>query len=315
MSGTTSPAIGAPVNRIDGRAKVTGAARYTAESDYPGLVHAVMVTSTVAQGRVTAVDAGAAERVPGVLAVLTHRNAPRLAPAEPSAGDAGVAPPGGNVRGWAPADGDVFSRVRRPLQSEAVAHHGDLVALAVAETPLAAHRAAELVRVDYAAEPPAVSLAAQAEAAFIPGKLLVPLPPESSHGDVDAALAAAPIVVDRRYRHPPEHHNPMELAATTAAWTADGELLVHDATQDVSGTRRTLAKSFGMPEDRIRVLAAFLGGGFGCKHPGRDHTVLAALAARAVGRPVRLVASRAQMFRPQSATGRSRSSASGSARP
>jgi xanthine dehydrogenase YagR molybdenum-binding subunit len=274
--------IGQPVSRVDGRLKVTGSARYAAEFD-PGatLAHAVIVQSTIAHGRIAAIRTDAAEQASGVRAVLTHLNAPKL-PYRPHR--AQVDPPSGERL--------------HVLQDERVSHQGQPVAVVVADTLEQATHGASLVRVTYEEEP-AVTAFGEAVPHAVP-----PPPPsseqddtpgETSRGDVDAALAAAPVRVDAEYVIPRQHHNPIELHATIAAWE-EGALTLWDKTQWVDNVRDEIAAVFGIEAGDVRVISPFVGGAFGSTLRAWPHVTLAAMAARHVGRPVKLVLTRRQMF-------------------
>jgi xanthine dehydrogenase YagR molybdenum-binding subunit len=264
----TAGLVGAGVDRVDGPSKVTGAARYPADFGFENLAHAVLVQSTVAAGRIRRIATAAAEAAPGVLAVITHRNAPRLARAP---GGLGIGPP-------------------PPLQDDRVVHHGQHIAVVVAQSLEQAAAAARLVEADYEAAEPLLDLddprAERVENAS--GR-------DVSRGDVAAGLAAADVIVAAIYTTPVQTNNPLGLFASIAYW--DGDLLtVHDSTQGPAFARAALAAAFGLPETAVRVLAPFVGGAFGAGLRTWPHVVLTALAARAVGRPVKLVLSRAQMF-------------------
>src|SRR6185295_19183774 len=270
--------VGQGIDRVDGRLKVTGRAPFAAEFAVPGLVHAVLVTSAVASGRIVRMGVAAASAVPGVVAVLTPMNAPRL----PQGGKAGVNPPAG--------------RVLSLLQDDLVAYHRQPVAVVVADTLERAAQAARLVRVVYATGPAKLDFAAAKPSAFPPQRANRE-PTDHARGDVAAAVAQAATSVDVVNTTPVEHHNPMEPHATIAAWQGD-RLTLHDATQNVGGVRTTLAKIFAIAPENVTVLDPYVGGGFGCKGSAWSHVALAALAAKAVGRPVKLVLERPQMFGP-----------------
>jgi xanthine dehydrogenase YagR molybdenum-binding subunit len=264
----TAPLVGEGVDRVDGPAKVTGAARYPADFGLDDLAHAVLVQSTVAAGRIRRIGTAAAEAAPGVLAVITHRNAPRLARAR---GGLGIGPP-------------------PPLQDDRVVHHGQHIAVVVARTLEQAAAAARLVEAGYDVTEPLLELddprAERVDNAS--GR-------DVSRGDVAAGLAAADVVVAATYTTPAQTNNPLGLFATVAYW--DGDLLtVHDSTQGPAFVRSALAVTFGLPESAVRVLAPFVGGAFGAGLRTWPHVVLAAVAARMAGRPVKLVLTRAQMF-------------------
>jgi len=261
-------AVGAPVERIEGREKVTGEAVYAFEHAPEGVAYAAIVASTVARGMVTGVDAGAALSLPGVLGVLSAENAPSLPGAE---GELAV------------------------LQSPAVAYRGEIVAAVVAETLETARQAAELVRVDYDAAPHDVLLRAGHPGLYTPDKVNPNYPTDTEDGDVDAALAAAEVCVDETYTTPTEHNNPMEPHATVAEWEGDG-LTLYDSNQGAWNVVRAIAKVFAIDEERVRVISPHVGGGFGSKGTPRPHVVVAALCARLVGRPVKLAVTRQQMF-------------------
>jgi xanthine dehydrogenase YagR molybdenum-binding subunit len=270
--------IGAPLDRVDGPLKVSGTARYTAELTLPRMAHGVIVASTVASGRIARIDTQAAERAPGVVAVLTNRNAMKL----PQGGRAAVDPPHG--------------RVLSLLQDDAVHYNGEPIAVVVADTLEHATAAAALVKAAYAGAPAALDFDAGKATAHSPGKVL-DSDADSRRGDVPGGMALA---TERRrllYTTPMEHHNPMEPHATLAAWD-DERLTVHDSTQYVAGVRKTLAKTFGVPPGQVRVLCPFVGGAFGGKGSAWSHVVLAAMAARQTGRPVRIALTRPQLFGP-----------------
>jgi xanthine dehydrogenase YagR molybdenum-binding subunit len=252
-------AVGAPAERREGREKVTGTARYAAEQPQSGRLHARPVPATIARGRVTGIDTAAALKVPGVLTVLTPENAPRLAePDDPTLA---------------------------LLQNSRVPHRGWFVALVVAETLEAARAGAGAVSVRYATEEHDVTLTAWHPAAYVPEEVNGTYPARTERGEPDAAFGSAAVRVDTEYRVPPLHNHPMEPHATTAHW--DGErLTVHNSSQGSTAVRATLAQMFGLPEERITVVAEHVGGGFGSKGTPRPDVVLAAMAARHTGRPV-----------------------------
>ncbi|WP_371483580.1 xanthine dehydrogenase family protein molybdopterin-binding subunit [Kitasatospora sp. NBC_00315] len=254
--------------RLEGRAKVTGTARYADDGRPPGAVYACPVPAAVARGEVTAVDVGAALADPRVLAVLTHLDAPRL--------------------------GDAGDPTLAVLQSARVAHRGQIVALVVAETLQAAQSGAVGVRVEYAAERHDVVLVEGHPGIYAPQEANGGHPADRVRGDFDTAYAAAAIRIDATYRIGPLHNHPMEPHASTAAWEG-GRLTVHDSSQGGHGVRKALAALFGLPEGHVLVVNEHVGGGFGSKGTPRPNVVLAAMAARVVGRPVRLALPRAQL--------------------
>ncbi|WP_248958649.1 xanthine dehydrogenase family protein molybdopterin-binding subunit [Sphaerisporangium perillae] len=268
MTVTGSRHVGSALDRVDAVEKVTGRARYAYDNAPAGLVHAVPVQATIARGEILEVDVDAILKRPGVVAAIWHGNAPRL----PS------------------ADEELAV-----LQSRRVAYRGQYVAVVVAETLEDARNAARLLRVEYAAEEHDVELRADHPRMYRPERVNAGYATDTEDGDPDAALASAPVVVDAVYSTPAEHNNPMEPHATIAEWDGDG-LTVHEPTQGASSLRASLGSLFGMPPAHVRVVSPYVGGGFGAKLKILPHVVIAALAAKQVGRPVKLAVTRRQMF-------------------
>ena len=266
-------AVGRPLDRVDGKAKTTGAARFVAEFAYPDLTHAALVHSTVARGRITRIHTAAAAALPGVIAVLTHENAPKLKP-----------PRQPNVlRDLGPS---VSGTQVNYLNTDEVHWDGQPVAVVVAETSAAAREAARLVEVTYQDMPSAVDFAALEKTAtaakgdmFFRGR--------AKKGDAEAALIAAPVSVDLRYTTPPLQQNAIEPHATIAVWEGD-RLTLHDCTQYIEAACAYIAQRFAVPRANVRLIAPFVGGAFGGKFNVWPGTILTALAARVVGRPVRM---------------------------
>ncbi|MGW0421096.1 xanthine dehydrogenase family protein molybdopterin-binding subunit [Streptomyces sp. NPDC003015] len=275
-------AVGRPVDRRDGHAKVTGAVRFSAEHHYPDLTYATMVHATIARGTVTAIDTAAAAAVPGVVAVLTHLNAPRIRPVRK----------GNLVRDLGPR---VSATTVNYLNTDQVFWDGQPIAVVVAETSAAANEAAPLVRVSYREEPGRVDFAVEQNNAT-PAKGDLTFAGTTKKGDAAAALAAAEVSVDLRYTTPGLQHNAIEPHATIAVWDGD-HLTVHDTTQATDASHKDLAWRFGVPAAQVRVRAEFVGGAFGGKFAVWPGTVIAAMAAKAVGRPVRLALSRKAVSR------------------
>ncbi|MDZ5459341.1 xanthine dehydrogenase family protein molybdopterin-binding subunit [Azohydromonas lata] len=281
----TSPAVGAEdgklggaLSRVDGPLKVCGQARYAADFHLPGLTHATLVQSRVAAGRLRAIDTKSAEAHPGVLLVMTFFNAPRL----PEGGQAGIKPPAG--------------RTLSLLQDDRVHYDGQPIAVVVAETLEASRQGARLLQVEYDQEPPQLDFEA-AKAQAHPPKEAQGQEPDSRRGDVEAAWSQAAHRLEATYTTPLEHHNPLETHATLAAWDGD-QLTLWDSTQYVHGVKQTLSQRLGLQAEQVRVVSPFVGGAFGSKGSAWSHVVLAAMAAREVKRPVRLVVERTQMFGP-----------------
>ncbi|WP_354685501.1 xanthine dehydrogenase family protein molybdopterin-binding subunit [Cupriavidus necator] len=274
--------LGRPMSRVDGPAKVRGQARFTAEFQPDHLAHAVLVHSTIPKGRIVAIDAAAAQGSPGVIAIVTHQNAPRM-----------KNPPLMNMmhmdRGFAASELSI-------MQDDAVRWDGQPVAVVVAETLEQAEHAAWLVRVQYDTEQAITSFEAEKPRAIVPSAILSE-EPEVSKGNADKALAEAHVKVDHLYRTPPHNHNAIEPHATIAAWDDSNHLTVYDATQFVNGYKHALASVFHLRTDDVRVIAPFVGGGFGGKAALWNHTVLCVAAAKIAGRPVKLALSREGVFR------------------
>jgi xanthine dehydrogenase YagR molybdenum-binding subunit len=274
-----SASIGRPIDRVDGRLKVTGAARYV--TDQPLTVtQAVLLTSTIARGRIVSMDTRAARGVRGVLAILTHRNTPKL--------------PGATSKSPGSA-----SRALQLLQDDVVRYANQPIGVVVADTLEAAYEGAERVLIRYAAEPPDVTGARESDRAYTPDWAAQPdQNPDSSRGETGRALSTASLRLDQVYTTPFETHNPMEPHATIAFWERPGRLILFDATQGIFGCRKRVAEVLGLRPDDVRVISPYLGGGFGSKGPTWSHVVLAALASQRVGRPVELALTRPQMFGP-----------------
>lgn len=265
----TGGIVGAGIERVDAPLKVTGAARYPNDFSLPGMVHAALVGSTVAAGRIRDIDVSRAEAAPGVLAVITHLTAPEL-PRGPL-----------TLLGGSPP---------APLQDDRILHHGQHIAVVVAESAEQARHAARLVRVDYVTTEAVLDLDdPRAEIVDDPWGL------DTRKGDVAAGFDRADVVVEGTYTTPDNTNNPLGPMTTLASWHGDA-LTVHDSTQWPHNVRTTLAVVFKVPESGIRVLAPFVGGGFGAGLRVWPHVILTVLAARQVGRPVKLVLTRPQMF-------------------
>jgi xanthine dehydrogenase YagR molybdenum-binding subunit len=279
-----APYIGTATSRVDGLAKVTGAAKYAADHNVPGLAHGSVVGSTIAKGRIARIESGAARGVKGVLTVLTHDNRPLLADNDEAYKDE-----------TAPA-GSPF----RPLYDDRILFNAQPIALVVAETPEIARFAASLVRVEYDREKHVTDVYSQRDRAVPPPPATNPMDavflPPRPRGTPDRALAAASVRHEGEYYVPIEHHNPMELYASTVIPHGDGKLTVYDKTQGVQNVHKYLCGVFGLPPDDIRVLSPFMGGGFGSGLRPQFQAVLAILAAKALHRPVRVVLTRPQMY-------------------
>jgi len=264
--------IGKKTPRVDGPLKVSGKAMYASDHHFPGMVYAVPVCSTIANGEIQSIDTAAAEKMPGVRAIFHRRNIGRLARAE--------------VNHEFGADMSRLDERRPPLEDDVVRYYGQYVALAVADTFAQATAAADAVKVTYREQSPNVDerLAPETNQKV-----------ESERGDPGKAFAESEIQVDQTYGLPPETHNPIELHASVAVW--DGSTFtLYETSQGVVNHRNVLAQMLGVPKENVRVITKFLGSGFGGKLWPWTQSALAAAAARQLGRPVKLVVSRRMMF-------------------
>ncbi len=270
--------LGKPVSRVDGRLKVTGTAPYVADVAIPGMAYGVVVVSPVAKGRLRALDASDAERAAGTMMVLTHRNAPRL----------------GDMPMEMVADGGL-GEARAPLQDDRIHYAGQPVAVVIANTLERATEAAARVRVDIAAELWRLDLNEGLAEAKSPE--LFNGEPMLKHdaGDAGAALAAAAVKVEERYTTPVEQHAPIETPAATARWDGD-RLTIHSTSRWMKGSQQVLAAVLGLTREQVHVICPYIGGAFGSKGFLFDHAIMAAMAARVAGRPVKLALTRQQMF-------------------
>ena len=274
--------IGQPISRLDGPLKVQGKARFAAEFPMDGMVYAAMAYSTIPKGRITAIDTTAAESAPGVVLVMTHRNAPKMK-AAPMFGTGPKAAGGSDLP---------------VMQDDSIHWNGETVAVVLAGTQEQADHAKSLIRVSYESSA-AVTSVAGAKAS---GTELGTFHGEPQHvviGDAEKALTAAPHRIDVTYRTPRLNHNAIELHAATLAWKGEGEdleLTIHDASQAVAHVASSMAEVFGLKEEQVHVTSPYVGGGFGGKTMWQHH-VLAAAASKLAGRPVRIVLTREGVYR------------------
>lgn len=273
--------VGKPIDRLDGRDKVTGAAAFAAEYPLEGLVYATLAFSTVAKGTIQSIDTSRAESSPGVIAVVTNNNAPRI-----------NAPPLFNPGGGSEAGASDLN----VLNTDDILYDGQPIALVVADTLERAESAVRLITANLKRETAEISFDAAKSRAETPENVMGE-DTEVKHGDPEAALQAAKFKVDQRYHTPRYNHNAIELHASTAVWDGDDKLTVYDASQFIRGAADTLAKIFSLKKENVRVVSKFVGGGFGGKGSVWPNVQLCALAAKVVGRPVRLVLSREGVFR------------------
>ncbi|HJS86805.1 MAG TPA: xanthine dehydrogenase family protein molybdopterin-binding subunit [Acetobacteraceae bacterium] len=264
---------GQPVPRIDSRLKVTGEARYAADVPLSNVAHGVLVTSDIARGRVRSIDLDPARTVPGVLDIISY----------------------GDMDGInAPQFGSAFTSLG-PLHDRAIWHDGQIIALVVADTLEAAQEGARKVKAEYEVQQPSGHFGSPGTET-LPAKGHAQRPKENpSAGDFDGAFQSAPVKLEVEYRTPTQTHNPIELFSTTASW-AGKQLTIYEPTQNLYGLRGEIARQFRMDPTDVRVVAPYVGGGFGSKGPSTPRTAIVALAAKRLNRPVRCVVSREQAY-------------------
>jgi xanthine dehydrogenase YagR molybdenum-binding subunit len=272
--------VGRGTPRVDGPQKVTGQAQYASDFHFPGLLYAVPVEATIANGRVVKLDTAMAEKMPNVRAIFHRENIGKIFRSIPEQGFEGIC-----------------EERRPPFEDDVVRYYGQYVALAVADTFEAARAAADAVRVAYAKEKPNVENDLKADdepeeviTTFESRKRL-----QSQRGDPEGAFASASVKLDQTYVTPTETHNPMELHTTTAIWEGS-TLTLYESSQGVVNLRSVLAQMFGLSKENVRVISKFIGSGFGSKLWPWTQCPLAAAAARQLGKPVKLVVSRKMMF-------------------
>src|SRR5437588_8690631 len=245
---TNSP-IGRSTPRMDGPVKVSGVAQYTCDFHFPGMLYAVPVEATIANGRVVKLDTAAAEKMPGVRAIFHRQNIGKIFRSTLGQGMEGIC-----------------EERRPPFEDDVVRYYGQYVALAVAETFETAKAAADAVRVTYAKDKPnvATDLKADDEPDVVPTTVAPTARLQSKRGDPEVAFASAPVKLDQTYVTPTETHNPLELHATTAVWE-DSKPTFDESTPLIFNTRSVLAQMFGLPQENVRIVTKFVGSGFGSK--------------------------------------------------
>jgi xanthine dehydrogenase YagR molybdenum-binding subunit len=280
--------IGKPQVRIDGPFKVTGTAMYATDHNFPGMLYAVPVEATIANGKIQKIETSAAEKMPGVRAIFHRGNIGKISRSTPGEGFESIC-----------------VERRPPFEDDVIHYYGQYVALAVADTFEAAKAAADVVHISYDKETPNVETdlkpdddSAEVATTYGPEKRL-----QSERGDPESAFANAAVKIDQTYVTPSETHNPIELQAATAIWDGD-KLTIYEESQSIFNMRDVIAQMFGVPKENVRVITKFVGSGFGSKLWPWTHCPLACAAARQLGRPVKLVLSRRMTF--QSAGHRAR---------
>jgi len=267
---------GEPIPRSDARAKVTGAARYPSDEPVGNAAYGFLKTSSIAKGRITAIDETAARAVPGVLDIFTYRNASSIK--------------GSKFFN----DGGTASTSVVPLSSPQIWHEGQIVALVVADTFEAAREASYRLRVDYAAESPSASFDS-AGTTTQAAEEVSKKHKDPKVGDAEAAFAAAAVKVDAKYSTPAQHHNPIELFTTTCSWQ-DDELTIREPSQFVYGLKNGVAEQLGIDAGKVHCISPYIGGAFGSKASVTPRTAIVAFAAKQLRRPVKLVLTRQQGY-------------------
>jgi xanthine dehydrogenase YagR molybdenum-binding subunit len=273
-----------PLKRVDGRLKVTGAATYAAEYVLPETKYAVLVTSTIAKGRIKSLDTKAASSAPGVLAVISHLNA--------------IRPPGYPADNEHPTEPSTGGQPHRVFYDNKVVFNGQPIAMVVADTFERATYAAHLVKAQYTIEEHLTDLNKNLEKGILPGS--AKKNPKSPLADYDRGIVDgyknAPVKLEMEYEHPAEMHNPMELQAILAHWEADDKLTLYDKVQGTQPTQRNFAKEWKLPPENVKVIAPFVGGAFGNALHNWPHETAAIIASKMVKKPVKLMLTREQMF-------------------
>jgi xanthine dehydrogenase YagR molybdenum-binding subunit len=268
--------MGRPEPRLDGRAKVTGEARYGSDFGVNDPAYAFLVTSAISKGRITNIDLRAAKAVPGVLEVFTHENTKDLKEVPFSTGG------GGATQSMQEMGPQIF-------------HDGQIVAMAVADSYEAAQEAASLVKVDYQSEKPSATFDSAGVSQEDASKANARAKELPQAGDAEAAIAAAEVKLEAEYGTPTQHHNPIELFTTTAEWRGD-ELTIYEPSQFVYGQKASVAQKLGISGEQVRIVSPYVGGAFGSKAQFSPRTGFVAYAAKILNRPVKLVATRDQAF-------------------
>ena len=274
-----SELVGKPIDRVDGRLKVTGAATYSAEYYPKNAAYGVVVQSAITKGRMKNLDTSIAQKPPGVINIMTYKNSMNLH--FPQASDPGV--------------GKYGEKDLLPLQSDRIFYGGQCIAIVIAETFEQAEHAANLIKVDYEKDKAVFDLNNSLDMAYKPSSGLGGAQTQVKRGEADAAFSSAAVKHEETYTTPVYHHNAMEPHATTAEWQGD-KLMIYDSTQSVMGSKGLMAAMLGIPPEKVKVVSLYIGGGFGSKGFSWPNTVMTAMAAKLVNRPVKLCLTRQQMF-------------------
>ena len=268
----SSTGIGNPISRVEGHLKVTGMAKYSSEFPVDKMLYAQAINSTVAKGEISSIDVTEAKKQKGVVEIITYKNAEKL-----KAFDKSLPPLS-------------TTTIQPVLQSPHINYYGEYVGLVVAETFEQAQYAARLVKIDYKKEKPKIDFKDHRSDAYKPKESS-----DYSRGDVDAGMAQADEKLEVTYNTPIEHHHPMEMHAIIASWE-NGKVKAYASQQMINDAATVISDTFQIPKEDVRVIAPFVGGGFGSKLHAKRHVILAIMAAKKTGRPVQLTVTRNQMF-------------------
>lgn len=270
---TNSTGIGKAINRVEGPLKVMGMAKYSTEFSVPNKVYGQGINSTIAKGEIVSIDTSEAEKLPGVIKIITYKNAEKL---------------------------KAFDKIPAPLTTKSIApvlqdnkvhYYGEFVGLVVAETLEQAQYAAKLVKYIYKKDPnPVINFDKSRSKAYQPKEK-----PDYLRGNIEAGLSAADEKIDVIYNTPVEHHHPMEMHGIIATWD-NGKVTAYATQQIVEHTTITISDTFQIPQKDIRIIAPFVGGGFGSKLGTERHAILAVMASKMIGKPVQVTVTRQQMF-------------------
>ena len=271
---TNNKIIGKPLDRVDGKLKVTGAAPYTADVSIENLTYGVIFQSAIAKGKIIEIDTSTAALAPGVIDIITYNQTPSL-----------VKIPFFGNKETLPTEKD-----------DNIYYNGQHLGVVVAETLEQAESAASLIKIISEEEQPTITMAQALPEVFEPESIFFGIMPgKITRGDIESGKAQADVLIEQVYTTPIEHHNPLEPSATIAMWSGDN-LTLYETTQGISSTQRGIAAVLNIPPENVRIICKYLGGGFGCKALLRSHTILAAIAARQIKRPVKIVLTRSQMY-------------------
>jgi len=275
-----SEITGKPIDRVDGKLKVTGAATYSAEFPIKNIAYGITVQSTITKGRIKNIDTSSAKALPGIIDVMTYKNSMSLHQLS---------------SGSDPGSGKLGEKDLLPLQSDRIFYNGQHIAVVIAESFELAEYGAKLIKIEYDEDKPVFDIEKEIGSSYQPKQGLGGGNVQVKRGDADEGIKNAAVLIEQEYTTPVYHHNAMEPHATIAIWDGD-ELMLYDSTQSVLGSKNAIAQMLGIPLDKVRLVSLYIGGGFGSKGFTWAHSVLAPMAAKLVNRPVKIVLDSQQMF-------------------